>query len=313
MPKFAPELPTTQTLHERYQFTPEQREAIADRRDRVSHKLGGHSAGLLVVVGPCAMTRAEQIMRHEARQMRELTGEADADIEGLYREPDWKPRTREEDWHGLMTTEPEAAYRILHEHAATYANVAIEIGADPRHLERNSDLVTLAWKGGRNDVKGELTDALALHDPTLPIAIKNGLDGNIDRALADVERIESLRGDMGARAILLFRGGANAQNLDEWEEQYLLTHERTGGRFLVDWAHGGEQAGDLRGNFGKSKLGQIACMFRTIEIAKRTGKTPVGVFSEATDAQSPTDPTIPFELAIEGAQVLAEIRQSTHA
>ena len=312
MPKFAPELPTTQTLREKYSLSPEQRAVIAARRTRVSDMLGGHSAGLLVVIGPCAMTQTETILRREARQMSGLADE-DLDIEGLYREPEWKPRTNDEDWHGLITTEPEAAYRTLHEHAGTYANVAIEISADPRHLERNSDLVTLAWKGGRNDVKGELTEGLALRDPTLPVAVKNGLNGEIDRALTDVERIETLRDGMGARAILLFRGGNNAQNLDAWEEQYLQAHARTNGRLLVDWAHGGEQAGDPRRKFKKSQLGQIACMLRTIDIAQRTGKTPVGIFSEASDAYSPTDPTIPFEQAVEGARILAEIRQSAHA
>jgi hypothetical protein len=190
------------------------------------------------------------------------------------------------------------------------ANIAVEMGTDPRHLSRYGDSTALAWKGGRNDDQSELTYALATHDTTLPIAVKNGLDGDILKALEDVERIEALRHGMGGRAILLFRGGRNASNPEAWEEQYLQAHELTDGRLLVDWAHGGEQAHDPKGEFGKSVEGQIACMEHTIDIAERTGKAPAGIFAEASSAKSPTDPVMPFETAIDGTQRLAKVKQS---
>ncbi len=310
MPKFAPDIPTTQELQAMYPQTPEQRARIDEMRLRVSHMLGGHSTGLMASIGPCAMTKAELIMKSESERLARLTDDPDSGIVALYREPDWKPRTRPEDWHGLMTTDPQAAYRILTEHAANGANVAVEISADPRHLKRDSHLLTLAWKGGRNDQEEELTQALASHNPNLPIAIKNGLSGDIEHALIDVEEIERIRAGMGARAILLFRGGNNAQTPDKWEREYLHAHELTNGRLLVDWAHGGEQAHDPKGEFQKSVLGQIACMNHTIEIAQRTGKTPAGIFTEASDAESPTDPVMPFDIAIEGVRVLAGVKRT---
>jgi len=309
MAEMAPLRPTTSELSRRYPRTQEHHELLAKQRQRVSDMLGEYGAGLLAVIGPCAMTDSGASIERETAQLAELT-EADPDLHWLYRAPIWKPRTNKQDWHGLETTDPETAYRIMTSRAATTANMAIEIGIDPRHLSRYGLTTTLAWKGGRNNTQPELTDALALHDPMLPVAVKNGLDGDILSALTDVEQIETARRGVGARAILLFRGGLNATDPDAWEQQYLHTHALTGGRFLVDWAHGGEQAHDPQGRFRKSVTGQVACMQHTIDIAERTGKAPTGIFAEASDVESPTDPVVPFSIAIEGVQQLAKVKQS---
>ncbi len=50
-------------------------------------------------------------------------------------------------------------------------------------------------------------------------------------------------------------------------------------------------------------------MEHTIDIAERTGKAPAGIFAEASSAKSPTDPVMPFELAVEGAIALAKAKQ----
>ena len=306
MAERAPTYPTTRELAERHPTSPDHRERILQRRLRVSEAMGG--TGLLAVIGPCAMTEAEAIIQGEAARLAAVSDGSD-ELEALYRMPFWKPRTNKQDWHGLETTDPELAYKIMAERSDATANIAVEMGTDPRHLNRYADLSSLAWKGGRNDSQSELTYALATHDTTLPIAVKNGLDGDVLKAVEDVERIEELRHGMSARAILLFRGGTNATSPEAWEEQYLTAHELTGGRLLVDWAHGGEQAHDPNNGFGKSVEGQVACMEHTIEIAERTGKAPAGIFAEASSAKSPTDPVMPFEAAVEGAQRLARIKQ----
>lgn len=309
MAERAPIQPTTHELARRHPRTPDHHEQLLQQRMRAAGLIGEYSTGLLAVIGPCAMTNAEAIIAHESQRLAQVSAE-NADLLALYRAPVWKPRTRKEDWHGLETTDPELAYRIMVERSHDTANMAVEIGTDPRHLSRYGDHTTLAWKGGRNHEEPALTEALALYDPTLPVAVKNGLDGDIAPALADVEIIEALRRGFGARAILLFRGGLNATNPEAWEEQYLLAHEATNGRLLVDWAHGGEQAHDPDGKFGKSVEGQIECMEHTIEIAERTGKAPAGIFAEASSAISPTDPVMSFEAAVEGAETLAKIKQS---
>ena len=310
MAERAPTYPTTNDLADKYPLKLGHRERLAERRQRTSNMLGEYSTGLLAVIGPCGMTDTEDIIRAEAAQLSQLSAD-NPDLEALYRAPFWKPRTNKQDWHGLETSDPETAYRIMAERSQETANMAVEIGADPRHLPRYADHTTLAWKGGRNHHQPELTTALALHDPNLPVAVKNGLDGDILKALADIEAIKTMRRGMGARAILLFRGGLNATTPEAWEEQYLYAHELTGGRLLVDWAHGGEQAHDPNGKFGKSPEGQIECMEHTIDIAERTGKIPAGIFAEASSAKSRTDPVMPFDTAVEGATRLLKVKQLT--
>jgi hypothetical protein len=309
MAERAPVQPTTHDLARLHPRSPDHHEQLLQQRLRAAGMIGEYSTGLLAVIGPCAMTDAEAIIQSESERLAKVSAE-NPDLLALYRAPVWKPRTRKEDWHGLETTDPELAYRIMAQRSHATANMAVEVGTDPRHLSRYGDHTTLAWKGGRNHQEPALTEALALYDPTLPVAVKNGLDGDILPALADIATIESLRRGVGARAILLFRGGLNATNPEAWEEQYLLAHEATDGRLLVDWAHGGEQAHDTHGKFGKSVDGQIACMEHTIEIAERTGKAPTGIFAEASSAKSPTDPVMPFEAAIEGALTLTKVKQS---
>lgn len=309
MAERAPIQPTTHELARRHPRSPHHHELLLQQRLRASSLLGEYSTGLLAVIGPCAMTDAEEIIQDESEQLARISSEH-PELMALYRAPVWKPRTKKEDWHGLETTNPELAYRIMVERSHATANMAVEIGTDPRHLSRYGDHTTLAWKGGRNHDEPTLTEALALYDPTLPVAVKNGLDGDIAPALEDIKVIEQLRRGVGARAILLFRGGLNATNPEAWEEQYLRAHAVTSGRLLVDWAHGGEQAHDPNGEFGKSVEGQIACMEHTIEVAERTGKAPAGIFAEASSAKSPTDPVMPFSKAVEGAIALAKIKQS---
>jgi 3-deoxy-D-arabino-heptulosonate 7-phosphate (DAHP) synthase len=309
MTEFAPSTPTIEELHSSHPNSLDQQEAITSMRQRVSAMIGGHCLeGTLAVIGPCAMTLDEDIINHEGRQLAGITTE-NPEVLMLHRLPPWKPRTRNEDWHGLETTEPQAAYRILATRATDSANVTAEIGHTP-HLERYEHLLALGWKGGRNQDNPQLTKALALHSPSLPIAIKNGLDGKVDNALFDVDAIQSLRTDHDSKSLLLFRGGANAQTPEAWREQYLLTHELTDGRMLVDWAHGGEQAHDPERRFGKSILGQAACMNHMLAIVRETGKAPLGIFTEATNADSPTDPVMPFEDALEGVRQLVELKRS---
>lgn len=307
MAERAPLTPTTRELSETYPQKSGDYERIIEQRRLISTMIGEYSTGILAVIGPCAMTDTEEMIAVEATRLADVA-RGNPNLQTLYRSPFWKPRTKKEDWHGLETTDPEIAYRIMVERSQATANMAVEIGTDPRHLSRYADLTTLAWKGGRNDLQPELTTALALHDPTLPVAVKNGLDGDILKALADVNTIETIRRGIGGRAILLFRGGLNATNPEDWEKQYLHAHDLTDGRMLVDWAHGGEQAHDPNGQFQKSVAGQIACMEHVIDIAERTGKIPAGIFAEASDVKSPTDPVMPFDIAIEGAQTLARIK-----
>jgi hypothetical protein len=63
------------------------------------------------------------------------------------------------------------------------------------------------------------------------------------------------------------------------------------------------------GIYAKSVAGQIACIEHVIAIADK-GELPAGIMMEASDADSPTDPLIPFSIAIEGLRQLSSLRRN---
>jgi phospho-2-dehydro-3-deoxyheptonate aldolase len=303
MPKFAPEHPTTNILQEKYPLSPDHHRAILMKRQRVSRVLGQRSAELLAIIGPCAMTLDEDIIMAENARLIQFEQD-NPTIAVLHRLPMWKPRTREEDWFGLETTDPEAAYRLLATCAIQGANMAVEMGT-AAHLERYGDLVAFGWKGARSN-DAELTQALASHS-SLPVGIKNNLKGESDDAHNDIGMIMSQRAAGDAPATLLFRGGLNAQNPADWEEQ-LLCEEA-----ITDAAHGGEMAHHLSGEYKKSIPGQVATLEHLIDITRRTDWVPSGVMIEASSATSPTDPVMPFEQALELVLALADAKAAAHS
>ena len=310
MAMYAPEVPTVAELEEIYHLDLETEAQVELARADADAVLSGKRDGLVVIEGPCAMTTAREIIDREGNALYEAQDQASGLIT-LHRMPTWKPRTNPADWHGLES-EPdttEDAYRTVAERSAATANVAIEIGHIP-HLDRYGRRITLGWVGSRNAGELALIDAVALHDPSMPAGVKNGMDGGIDSALRHVERIEELRQGRGAAAILMYRGGTNAQDPESWEHNYRNALARTNGRLIVDTAHGGEMAFDPEGNYKKSVLGQVACLERVLQIAEEHDELPVGIIMEASSAESPTDPVMPFQIALGAARRLHELRMS---
>jgi 3-deoxy-D-arabino-heptulosonate 7-phosphate (DAHP) synthase len=306
MSKFAPDIPSLTKLEAMYPL--DQEAACNIRAARLAVGATFRGSRFLGVLGPCAMTEDREIIDSEGDHLHELEQE-EKGLVLVHRKPPWKLRSNPEDWHGLETTSPETAYRTIAERAGTTANVAIEIGHIP-HLRRYGKFLTLGWMGSRNAEDVSLADAMALEDPTLPVGVKNSMDGTIDRALRNVTRISSLRGDNGAPAIPVYRGGENAQNSKDWESNYRQALERTDGRLIVDTAHGGEMAHHPNGEYAKSVVGQIACMEHVISIAEQ-GEIPAGIMIEASDAAvSPTDPLMPFHIALDGVLELNSIRRT---
>lgn len=303
-----PLIPTVNTLRATHPLTLEAELDIATMRDKVNAVLGGRAAEMLIIVGPCAMTLDNDIIERENNKIATLDATNES-VVALHRMPPWKPRTNPDDWHGLGTTEPGAAFSTLHAAAESHANVAIELG-HTGHMQRYADMLSLGWVGARNDSNTELMHSVALHDPRLPIAIKNNLDGTIDTAMSHIHTIKELRsGDpQSGEVALLYRGGSQFTTPEAWEDQVLVVmeHARSEGvAVVVDTAHGSEMAHDPHGNFQKSIEGQVACLKHLGDIALRTGMLPHGVMVEATDAKSPTDPVIPFSEALRLVKVLA--------
>jgi phospho-2-dehydro-3-deoxyheptonate aldolase len=312
MAMYAPEQPTLTELEAAYPLSVETEANVLLTRANVSNALNGD--GFLLIEGPCAMTTDREIIDQEGDALYSAQ-QQHSGLVTLHRMPPWKPRTNPEDWHGLES-EPdtvEAAYRTVAERADATANVAAEIGHEP-HLDRYADRLTLGWIGSRNAGNVALVQAVATRDPSLPIGYKNAMNGTIDSALEHVRRTDALREGQGAPAVVMYRGGTNAQNPKDWEYNYRSTLERTGGRVVVDTAHGGEMAFDPDGNYKKSVAGQVACLEAVVRIAEDHGEIPAGVIMEASSAESPTDPVAPFHVMMDGALRLHELRtQATHA
>ncbi|MDB5185977.1 MAG: Chorismate mutase, type [Candidatus Saccharibacteria bacterium] len=303
---YAPELPTNQELEQQYPLTPDAELEIAMARERIGGILSLRESGLVAIVGPCAMTEDTQIIQAEGDEYSELT----IDEKGLYvvhRMPTWKPRTNPNEWHGLETTNPELAYKTLITQAIRGAGVSIEIGRK-EHADRYGKALVLGWFGGRNVQKGHMMEEVALAEENLdlPLAVKNGLNGEIDEALAHVDRLNRLRqerSDDAAPVVLLYRGGENAETPEAWERQYCEALKRTMGAMIVDIAHGTEMAHDPNGKFKKSVEGQEAALQHVLDIAN-SGLTPAGIMSEASNAHSPTDPVMPVEGVVSGVRRL---------
>jgi hypothetical protein len=78
-------------------------------------------------------------------------------------------------------------------------------------------------------------------------------------------------------------------------------HEATQGRYILDTAHGTEMAHDPQRKFGKSVDGQILAVYAMHRLA-RQGYVPGGTMMEASGLNSPTDPHMPLEIALDGVK-----------
>lgn len=298
MAQAAPALPTLDDLTRRYPLRPVSVRHVKTVRQRISSVLTSSVPGFVGIGGPCALTINHVVINAEGGQLKRLEHNNQGLIT-LHRMPPWKPRSNPNDWHGSETEAEtvEVSYEIIAERAAKTANVTIEIGQEA-HLARYGSRLSFGWIGGRNIQNHDLVKATALAIPSLPIGIKNGLDGEIDQALQHVDLVEQLREADGAPAVLIYRGGENAKSHNDWEKSYRRALEITEGKMIVDTAHGGEMAHDPEQKFQKSVVGQIACLETVIRIAEEYGEMPLGIMIEASNAPSPTDPVIPFDVAI---------------
>jgi 3-deoxy-D-arabino-heptulosonate 7-phosphate (DAHP) synthase len=230
----------------------------------------------------------------------------------------WKPRTNPNDWHGLETGSlagappeeaAELAYKMVHDNSTTYANSAFEVSF-PYQVERYGRLASFVWLGARLNKYFQKENGdfdkwgcdkfirdLARSEPTLPVGIKNDLDGDLNEAINRVRRINKIRAKLGmacvAPAVLIYRGGNNATTEDEWYKEAEHAIRRTKGKVIIDVAHMSEMACHPDGKFIKSEAGQK----RAWElVAKLAGKYAfVGIMTESSDMESPMDPPMSIE------------------
>lgn len=213
----------------------------------------------------------------------------------LNRQNPWKPRTNPKDWHGLITTAPRTAQDLMGNSVLQGQMLAGEIGK-PGHLEQFAPLLALGWIGSRNIVETEFIMQVAREVPDMPLAIKNGMDGTVGQMLELVEEARRQRPN-GAPVLPIFRGGTDLSNPRTWIEASCLMHDKTNGQFILDLAHGGEQAHDPSGKFGKTVIGQLAALHSVAHMSA-LGFKPKGIMAEVSHIDSPTDPNIPTDMFV---------------
>lgn len=316
---YAPELPTTAELAAYNPLDRSDQLTIAAARIAVNAAIIRPDNRYLLV-GPCALTEDLNLLDEENRVWNEFATE-NCLIAAMRRHP-WKPRSVEgwaakmEQWHGLETGYEDgsgdpaeaarAAYEIIHHGARTYGNISMEMAFE-EHVMRYGPMVSFAQIGARtpshyyDDDPGsyhQFLDLLARREPTLPVGVKNDTDGGLERAIRDVNRINDIRGGLGfsavSRAVLIYRGGTNAKSPDAWEAGAIDAIERTNGVVILDTAHGGEQAFDPGGKYGKSEHGQLLCLEKAVELQQR-GYRYSGLAIESSNIPSPMDPPAAVE------------------
>ncbi|MBP7820660.1 hypothetical protein KA025_00785 [Candidatus Saccharibacteria bacterium] len=282
--------------------------AILNKRLQISTAIK-EGIGTIAIIGPCALDNNESVLLEESKQLHDLQNETG--LITISRRAFWKPRSNPESWPGLETTDPYDSYRLILGNAQKFANNSAEIGHF-EHIEKYGPLLNFGWFGARNKIQG-FKKQVADWDHSLSFGVKNDLNGTIDDALSEIEEINSSRHHIenSGKAILIYRGGNNAQNPDAWTNNYLDALERTNGRLIVDTAHGAEMAFHPNGIYKKSVAGQQASLAKVLELADK-GAIPLGVMMEASDTIETTDdrkvdPNMPFHIAIEGLRRLSAI------
>lgn len=244
----------------------------------------------IIIAGPCSITEDLEAANLDGFLLDEF-GRKTSDVMTVRRLNPWKPRSNPADWHGLETTNPSVAMDIIQDANAFGDKVAMEFGL-PEHLGRYGHLTTLGWIGSRNAVQTHFIEQVATEDHSLPLAIKNGMEGDVDHILELTESVGKVRG-YGAPVIPIFRGGSDLKTPEAWEDAFIRMSEATEGRFIVDSAHGTEMAHDPSQKFGKTVAGQLVALEHIFELIEE-GHPVKAIMTEASLTDSPTDPNIPM-------------------
>lgn len=301
----APILPTAEQLEAMHPLLPDTGARVAQQRLRIAqHLVDGFVAG----PGGCSTIDARrEIIIDEGDLIAKMQTTSPV-LSTHERTCLWKPRSNPRDCHGEETVDPTSAHSLITELANRYAHASMEI-AFLYHLARYGTRLAFAWTGARNVHETKLLLDLALEDPTLPLGVKNGLDGEIEPALSTIHNINRQRADKmdnPAPAVLIYRGGQKATTPIEWEIQRQKVFYLTEGQFIDDSAHGTSIAHDP--NNQKSNYGQEAALDHIVTLSS-LGYVSAGLLVEASDVVSATDPNLPFNTGMEAISELARYKE----
>lgn len=170
-------------------------------------------------------------------------------------------------------------------------------------LDRYGDLLSAMWFGSRSIDNPELREALiemAVKHHSIPVGVKNGLDGNTEAAenlISEINQRRKLKAEESAPAFLIYRGGTDYRTPQSVERKIREVIDSSEGKVVIDTAHGVESAFDPCGNFKKSVVGQISALAMTRKL-QGEGCSFMGLLVEASDNKGQTDPNIPFSQAL---------------
>ena len=177
----------------------------------VQTDLWGFGVGPLIIAGPCSAESEEQLMA--TATALKATG-----MVHLFRAGLWKPRSRPSTFSGEGFRALEWLRKVKTE---TGLPVAVEV-ASPEHaaacLEAGIDAVWLGARTVSNPFSVEAI-ALALHDATIPVFVKNPLSPDLELWMGAIERIYSA----GIRKIAAIHRGftpyekSRYRNIPKWE------------------------------------------------------------------------------------------------
>lgn len=278
---------------------------VVETRGAISDAIINPGTKLISLIGPCPLVDEPKIIQEEAIMKSKLGYELN-NLISLDRQCFTKPRTNPADWQGLDSSDPSAVVRIIDDLSKNHSNVTAEVRFR-NNLERYAANLVMIWTGARNIEDDSLMHLIAHYDHSLPVGIKNGLDGEIDTALEQVNYINEQRNHSGAPAVLIYRGGENATNPSKSADMYKKAWDMTEGRIIRDNAHGLEMAHSPNSEFKKSVEGQIAAAEAAIDLA-RAGYPPLGVMYEASRLESIMDPHMPLETAMDNVRQLYSIK-----
>jgi phospho-2-dehydro-3-deoxyheptonate aldolase len=287
---------------------------VDDHRLEIAGILRGDDERLLAVIGPCS-DQLDEIVIEEGQHLMTRSNEH---VKFVHRAPPWKPRTRDEDWHGLDESDQEHVHVRISEMTLRGTALAIETGFQ-RH-QAFLDRVSMMWIGARS-IGSTLLKQLAVLNPNIPTGIKNDLSGDIQPALDVLRSVtinrEAISPSMSAPVTLIFRGGSEIRTPDQWEAAVHRVVDATKGKVIIDVAHGSEMAHDPSGNFTKSAIAQELCLLHLADLV-RQGLDIRGLMIEASDVvikdkRRQTDPNMDFQDAVDLTEEIVALRhvQST--
>jgi 3-deoxy-7-phosphoheptulonate synthase len=256
-------IPSPRTIHEVLPLSREDEERILLWRRTIANILSKRDPRLLIIIGPCAIHRADAVLEY-ASKLQSLAKKFSDRFFIVMRGYVEKPRTRS-DWNGYLYSHADESGNISLKSGITQARrlfldlvrlgmpIAMEF-VDPLFSDYLVDLVTWGSIGART-VYSPPHRNLVSRLP-MPVGIKNSVDGSIDAAVQAMSigrephttfgtnlngQLCQIHSPGNPNVHLILRGGTSGPNYHIGQinaAAELLHHARLPEAILIDCSHG---------------------------------------------------------------------------